>query len=107
MDYGHKGENYALRSITGVLIYMYAIEFDANIRDGIIQIPARYKKQFVNPHNVKVILLSQETSKTRTTQPAKTENNGFGVLSRFANPALWEQENGAWERAAVEKHEAR
>ncbi len=86
---------------------MYAVEFDANIRDGMIQIPARYKNQFVAPHNVKVILLRQETAKTQTARKDKAADDGFGALSRYANPALWEQENGAWERAAVEKHESR
>ncbi len=28
-----------------------------------------------------------------------------GILSHYANPVLAQKENGAWERAAVEKHD--
>ena len=39
---------------------MYTVEFRAKIRDGIIQIPEKYRKQM--KHRVKVILLSESTS---------------------------------------------
>jgi hypothetical protein len=86
---------------------MYAVEFNANIMNGMIQVPARYQRQFSTPHNVKVILLKQEAAHLQPPQQESSADAGFGVLSRYANPALWEQEDGAWERAAVEKHDAR
>ena len=33
------------------------------------------------------------------------KNNLRGVLSQYADPGLAEQEKGAWEHAAVEKHD--
>jgi len=84
---------------------MYAIEFNATIMDGKIEIPAKYKQQFSTPNNVKVILMKKETPTAAGAQ--NTEDDfGFGMLSRHANPTLWEQESSAWERVALEKHEA-
>ena len=39
-------------------------------------------------------------------EPAKREKRKSlrGILSKYADPTLLEQEKGAWERAAVEKH---
>lgn len=39
---------------------MYAIEFQATVANGIIHIPAEYRKKF--RHRVKVILLAEETT---------------------------------------------
>ena len=86
---------------------MYAVEFDANIMDGRIEIPAEYQKQFSTPHNVKVILMKKEAAHTAKPHNAAAQDSGFGSLSRYANPTLWEQESRAWERAVVEKHETR
>lgn len=82
---------------------MYAIEFEATVRDGKIEIPAEYMSRFSS--NVKVILMVKEREKNAMAKEQK--ESGFGVLSGYANPALWEQESSAWERAAVKKHEAR
>ena len=35
------------------------------------------------------------------------KKNLRGVLSEYANPALMEQEKGAWERAVTEKYDKR
>ncbi|MDR0425367.1 MAG: hypothetical protein LBH39_07980 [Clostridiales Family XIII bacterium] len=82
---------------------MYAIEFETTIRDGKIEIPTEYMSRFST--GVRVILMPKESEKSIK---AKGEKGfGFGALSSYANPALWEQETGAWEKAAVEKYENR
>ena len=82
---------------------MYAIEFEATVRNGKIEIPAEYMSRFSS--DVKVILMAKEREKNAMVKEKK--ESGFGALSGYANPALWEQESGAWERAAVEKYENR
>ena len=37
----------------------------------------------------------------------ETKKSSYGILKRYANPDLIEQEEGAWERAAAEKHALR
>ena len=83
---------------------MYAIEFNATVMDGKITIPPQYIPQFSVPNNVKVILMKKEPPPIVNMQGAE-DDFGFGILSRYANPNLWEQESNAWERAAIEKHE--
>ncbi|NJM68951.1 MAG: hypothetical protein HC862_01315 [Scytonema sp. RU_4_4] len=39
---------------------MFAVEFQANIQNGFIEIPEQYKSQFVTQKSVKVILLKPE-----------------------------------------------
>ncbi len=43
---------------------MYAIEFQAHVKDGVIQIPPQYQEQFQN--NVRVIILMEPPSPTHT-----------------------------------------
>jgi hypothetical protein len=85
---------------------MYPIEFDATVLDGKIAIPAQYMPQFSATNNVKVILIKNESPSAVKKQSARNDDFGFGILSRYADTALWEQESKAWERAAIEKHEA-
>ncbi len=85
---------------------MYAVEFNANIMDGKIEIPAQYRKQFSAPHDVKVILMKQIKPHSAKPTQSEEEDSGFGALSRYANPALWDREAHAWESAAVKKHDS-
>ena len=39
---------------------MFAVEFQANIQNGFIEIPEQYKSQFVTQNSIKVILLKPE-----------------------------------------------
>ncbi|WP_017318714.1 hypothetical protein [Mastigocladopsis repens] len=39
---------------------MFAVEFQANIQNGFIEIPEQYKSQFVTQKSIKVILLKPE-----------------------------------------------
>ena len=75
---------------------MYAVEFNTIIDNGTINIPMKYRDIFIS--DVKVILLKKENS----TISSKThEAKGFGALAHLANPNLWEQEEGAWDRAVA------
>jgi hypothetical protein len=76
---------------------MYTVEFDAKINDGKINVPVQYRDNFNS--DVRVILFNAEYTNTA----AKTAE-GFGALAHRANPALMEQEDGAWEREAVLKY---
>ncbi|OKH32273.1 hypothetical protein NIES2119_26720 [[Phormidium ambiguum] IAM M-71] len=44
---------------------MFAIEFQANIQNGFIEIPEEYKQQFQQEKSIKVILLKDEQSPNR------------------------------------------
>lgn len=52
---------------------------------------------------VEVIVLPQ-TNEKETENPNFERKSMMGCLSEYADPTLWEQEEGAWERAAVEKY---
>ena len=78
---------------------MYAVEFNAKIDNGKIDIPVKYRDKFIS--DVKVILLKADS---RSITSKANEAKGFGALSHLANPSLWEQEESAWERAVVEKY---
>jgi hypothetical protein len=43
---------------------MYAVEFQTTVKNGMIQIPQKYKKRF--QHRVKVILLAEEAAQPTT-----------------------------------------
>ena len=78
---------------------MEYVEFTARINDGKIDVPQKYRDGY--DANVKVIL----TKKSKTAgAPKKEETYGFGALHDYANPALWDQEEGAFRRAMVKKH---
>jgi hypothetical protein len=78
---------------------MYAVEFNTIINNGTINIPMKYRDKFIS--DVKVILLKTESHSITS---KANEAKGFGALSHLANASLWEQEDGAWERAVVEKY---
>lgn len=74
---------------------MFAIEFNATVRDGKIEIPTEYKQQFSAPNNVKVILLKREQINSAKAKKATKADFGFGALSRYANADLWAHESHA------------
>jgi len=80
---------------------MYAVEFDAVVENGKIDIPAQYQNKFIS--TVKVILLKPEYINNNAGQTKPT--NGFGALAHRANPALWEFEKGAFERNVVKNYD--
>lgn len=66
---------------------------DAERLATVIDLPESMRHQ-----NVEVTVRSQ------TPQKKKQPGSMMGCLKEYANPDLWEQEEGAWERAAVEKY---
>ena len=52
---------------------------------------------------VEVIVLPQTEEKEKNDDRSALRSLK-GCLHEYANPDLWEQEEGAWERAAVEKY---
>ena len=50
-----------------------------------------------------VVILKERLEK-RIESEQKKMPSGFGCLSRYANPALWEKEDSAWAIATEEKH---
>ena len=82
---------------------MYAVEFNAKVDDGRINIPKQHINDFIS--DVKVILLRLDNT-LPDNSVAKTELKAFGALSHRANPKLWEQEETAMEKALVNNYEA-
>ena len=62
--------------------------------------------QALRNREVEVIVLPREAAAhTNKTNDEKSDVGSFmGILKQYANPALRELEEGAWERAAVEKY---
>lgn len=65
---------------------MFAVEFQANINNGVIEIPNEYKQEFEDGNSVKVIIMrKQKNSSTGiiarlTSNPVKVK--GFTPLTR-------------------------
>ena len=72
---------------------MNTVEFFSRVYDGKIAIPEKYQDEFVS--DVKVVLYKVHPQ----------ELKAFGGLAHRANPKLWEQEEGAMERAMVTNYE--
>lgn len=54
---------------------MFAVEFKANINNGLIEIPDEYKQEFEDGNSVKVIILK------------KQKNSATGIIARLtSNP---------------------
>ena len=80
---------------------MDSVEFYTTINNGKIDVPAQYLDEFSS--EVKVLLikpLRKHSAAKRTGRVAKS----FGSLAHRANPAFWDLEENAWERAVIEKH---
>ena len=50
------------------------------------------------------VVILKEKLERRLEREEKKVPQGFGCLSQYANPALWEKEEEAWALAAEEKH---
>ena len=81
---------------------MYAVEFNAKILDGKIEVPMEYLRTLVS--DVKVIML-YETPPNSHVKQSDSENKSIkGIISKYANPELIPLEKTAWEEAVKEKH---
>ena len=77
------------------------IEFSAKISNGKIDVPPQYREAL--GLDVKVILMKTVKPKNEKNETEKIAK-GFGALAHRANPALWDQEEGAWGRAVRKKY---
>jgi len=81
---------------------MYAVEFNAKIDNGKIEVPTEYLWEPIS--DVRVIMLYENPI------PAKQNNSGRGnksikgIISQYANPELIPSEKEAWGEAAKEKY---
>jgi len=78
------------------------MQFEATAVNGQISVPIQYRDRLSSP--VTVIIVSQYENKT-SSKP-KTDD-GFGSLSKYANPELIAKENSAWELAMRDKYVSR
>ena len=67
--------------------------------DGVMIQPL--EKLIAKPNQRVIITIMDEFVEPEKTESKKTMR---GILSKYADPALAEEEDGAWERAAAEKH---
>jgi hypothetical protein len=81
---------------------MNTTEFRAKIKNGKIDVPLQYQNKFDS--DVRVIILNRDYENTIATQKNSGPAKGFGALAHRAAPSLWEQEEGAWERAVVNNY---
>jgi hypothetical protein len=60
---------------------MYAIEFEATVKNGVIQLPKEYQGQFTS--HIKVIVLKEEGGQTDVTAtfPSFDQAMGFDVIA--------------------------
>ena len=68
---------------------------DSDMLNGIFNLP-----QSLRNKKVEVIILPVENERVLTPK----SSSAFGCLKKYANPALMQQEKGAWEQAMVEKY---
>jgi len=79
---------------------MEAIKLTKTIRSHTLQISELDQFQ---GQTVEIIILALE--QTPRTKPVRTQKKSAGgMLSKYKNIELWEQESHAWERAVKEKY---
>ena len=83
---------------------MQAIEFNAKISDGKIEVPMEHLQTLVS--DVKIIMLyeSPSNSKDKQNDAAHKGKSIKGIISHYANPKLVPLEKEAWGEAVKEKH---
>jgi hypothetical protein len=75
------------------------VQFEATAVNGQISVPIQYRDRLSSP--ITVIIVSQHEDKTL---PKSQTDDGFGSLSKYANPELLAKENSAWELAMRDKY---
>jgi len=68
---------------------------DSNKLIGLFDLPVSLRSK-----TVQIIILPMQAE----TETVSIEKSSFGALSEYASPSLINQEEGAWERAVVEKY---
>ncbi len=81
---------------------MFAIEFEAEINDGKIQIPKKYLNKLTS--NVKVIILNSSQNDIKENNNTNAKQSAMGILKEFADISLIDTEKDAWGKAVQEKY---
>ena len=81
------------------------MQFETKVVNGQISVPTQYVEKLSSP--IKVILVSLYENSEDNVSAKRTADDGFGSLSKYANPELWSKEDSAWELAMKEKYDYR
>jgi len=83
---------------------MNAVEFNAKVADGKIEVPMEYLHD-IHP-DVKIIMLYESTSAPMAKQknPSRKNKSIKGIISHYANPDLIPLEKDAWGEAVKDKY---
>jgi hypothetical protein len=81
------------------------MQFETRVVNGQIPVPIQYVKKLSS--QVKVIIVSLHEKNEDKVFAKQPTDDGFGSLSKYANPELWSKEDSAWELAMREKYGSR
>ncbi|MCL2421704.1 MAG: hypothetical protein FWD03_07600 [Defluviitaleaceae bacterium] len=81
---------------------MQAVEFYAEVKDGMIAVPERHLKKLGS--NVRIVMFSDKFEKLVASDEDKSVDSLMGSLNHYADPGLIPLEKGAWGRVAEKKH---
>jgi len=81
------------------------MQFETEVVNGQIPVPMQYVEKLSSP--IKVIIVSLYENSEDNVSAKRTADDGFGSLSKYANPELWSKEDSAWELAMKEKYDPR
>lgn len=84
---------------------VYQVRMDEEIKDQVETLYRNMGTTFAEAIRIFAVQSIREQGMPFT--PSEKRGSSFGALSAFANPSLISQEEGAFERAMVEKHAAR
>jgi len=73
---------------------------DSDKLSGFLELPLSLR-------NIKVEIIVLPAQDKAANAPVSKRGSAFGCLKKYANPALIEQEKGAWERAVSERYASR
>ena len=97
---------FRLNLVLNVLyICIMTMQFETKVVNGQIPVPFRYMERLSSP--VKVIIVSLHENIDDKVQSKQSSSDGFGSLSKYANPSLRMKEDNAWELAMREKYGSR
>ncbi len=83
---------------------VYQVRMDEDIKD---QVELLYKNMGTSfAEAIRIFAVQSIREQGMPFTPTEKRGKSFGALSGFANPALMDQEAGAFEKAMVEKHAA-
>ncbi len=81
---------------------VYQLRMDEDIKTQVEALYRRLGTMFAEAVRIFAIQSLREQGMPFT--PSEARGRSFGMLSRFANPALMDEEDGTFEEAMVKKH---